>query len=150
MADLGQVMTMPRGIYDPIMQYQTLDLVEYNGSSYVAKQATMGNEPSDNSVYWQLMSKGLLKQAFKKEVTLTPANWKGSATPYSYTISLAEATIDNIIEVQPNGVLTDEVYNAMINADIEEGIQAVGSITLYARGVKPTIDLPILIIIRGD
>lgn len=98
----------------------------------------------------ELLERKKANKAIQRPVILTSANWQGSTAPYSYTIPLAEVTADNLIEVYPNTVLTDEVYNAMANADIENGTQAVGSITLYARGVKPTIDLPILIIIRGD
>lgn len=50
----GRVLIIPRGEYSATTQYYMLDLVEYNGCGYVAKQATKGNLPTDQN-YWQQM-----------------------------------------------------------------------------------------------
>lgn len=50
----GRVLLMPQGEYSATKQYYMLDLVEYNGCGYVAKQATKGNLPIDQN-YWQQM-----------------------------------------------------------------------------------------------
>ena len=50
----GRVLIIPKGEYNASTQYSMLDLVEYNGCGYVAKQATKGNLPT-NDTYWQQM-----------------------------------------------------------------------------------------------
>lgn len=57
MISAGRVLLMPRGAYDNNTPYEILDLVSYNGSSYVAKGPTKGNLPTDTT-YWQLSAYG--------------------------------------------------------------------------------------------
>ena len=52
---LGKVMMIAKGNYSDAEQYEKLDFVMYNGCSYVAKQSTRGNIPT-NENYWQLLS----------------------------------------------------------------------------------------------
>ena len=52
---LGKVMMIAKGNYSDAEQYEKLDFVMYNGCSYVAKQSTIGNIPT-NEDYWQLLS----------------------------------------------------------------------------------------------
>ena len=51
----GRIKFNPKGIYDNSTQYSLFDLINYNGSSYVAKDNTIGNLPT-NSQYWQLIA----------------------------------------------------------------------------------------------
>lgn len=47
------------GEYDPSVTYKKNNIVRYNGSSYIAKQTTVGNPPTDTT-YWELLAqKGL-------------------------------------------------------------------------------------------
>lgn len=56
--NLGKVATTPKGEYNNATTYLRLDVVTYNGSSYVCLQESVGNLPT-NTTYWQLMaSKG--------------------------------------------------------------------------------------------
>ena len=56
MANAGRVLIMPKGDYDTSTTYEMLDLVSHNGTSWLAKKQTKGNEPSDsNSEYWHKM-----------------------------------------------------------------------------------------------
>lgn len=57
MISAGRVLIMPKGEYDATATYGMLDLVSYNGSSYVAKKSTTGNLPT-NTTYWQLSAYG--------------------------------------------------------------------------------------------
>ena len=50
----GRVLMIPKGDYDATATYTMLDVVSYQGKSYVAKQTTTGNAPT-NTTYWQLM-----------------------------------------------------------------------------------------------
>lgn len=53
--NLGRVGLVLRGEYDASTKYEKLDVVTYQGSSYIAKQATTGNAPTNES-FWQLQS----------------------------------------------------------------------------------------------
>lgn len=57
MVSAGRVLIMPKGAYDATVTYSMLDLVSYNGSSYIAKTSTTGNLPT-NTTYWQLSAYG--------------------------------------------------------------------------------------------
>lgn len=48
----GRVLIIPKGDYDPTYTYEMLDACEYNGSSYLCKQTSTGNLPT-NKTYWQ-------------------------------------------------------------------------------------------------
>lgn len=53
----GRVMILPKGSYDAATTYHLLDAVYYGGSTYICKQTTVGNLPT-NTTYWQLMAQG--------------------------------------------------------------------------------------------
>lgn len=52
---LGTVAIKHCGEYDATMHYEKLNVVTYNGSSYCAKDNTIGNLPT-NTTYWDLMA----------------------------------------------------------------------------------------------
>lgn len=81
--------------------------------------------------------------------TISGSAWTGSAAPYTNTVSIAGVTSDKLIEVLAQS-LTDTQFEAYTNANISRITQGENSITLYAYGDKPTIDLPITVILRGD
>ena len=56
MASAGRILIMPKGNYDSSATYEMLDLVHYNGTSWLAKKTAKGIEPSAaNSEYWHSM-----------------------------------------------------------------------------------------------
>ena len=57
MISAGRVLLMPRGAFDANVQYDILDLVSYNGSSYIAFGPTKGNLPTDTTK-WMLSAYG--------------------------------------------------------------------------------------------
>lgn len=54
---IGRVMMAFKGNYDSTKQYDFLDTVTYNGSSYVCLVNGTTTAPSDSSSNWQLMAK---------------------------------------------------------------------------------------------
>ena len=50
----GRVLIRPLGDYDASTTYEMLDAVEYEGSTYLCKQTSTGNLPT-NKTYWQKM-----------------------------------------------------------------------------------------------
>ena len=81
---------------------------------------------------------------------MAASSWSGTAAPYTITLSVPGATATNNIEIVPPGDLTTTQAEAYMGASILNGTQEEGSITLKAYGDKPTIDIPIEIIVRGD
>lgn len=53
----GRVMPLPKGTYDANTTYHVLDIVSFNNSSYICKQTSQGNLPT-NTTYWQLIASG--------------------------------------------------------------------------------------------
>lgn len=82
--------------------------------------------------------------------TLLAASWTGDAAPYSYTLTVSGVTATSNQEVLPALNITAEQLEALQGANIQDGGQAANSMTLKAYGDKPTIDLPIRVIKRGD
>ena len=53
MASAGRILIMPKGTYEESATYEMLDMVHYNGTSWLAKKTVVGIEPSeDNNEYW--------------------------------------------------------------------------------------------------
>lgn len=84
------------------------------------------------------------------ELTLTASGWSGSSAPYANTLSVEGATASNNIELTTPSTITSAQVSAYSAANIASAAQANGSVTVYAYGAKPTIDLPITVIVRGD
>lgn len=97
-----------------------------------------------------------------KEVsaTLLSSGWTGSTAPYTYTLTgiteiKSSKTLGELVYTK-QGATTDANYliwkNAIESADIQfvNELQDVGKLVLKAWGTKPTIDLPILLLIGGE
>lgn len=82
--------------------------------------------------------------------TLPASGWTGSDAPYSQTISVAAVTATSANELLPGASITADQLDALQSANIQDGGQAAGHITLLAYGDKPGIDLPVRVIVRGD
>ena len=54
---LGQIGLNFRDVYNASITYSALDVVTYNGSSYVAIASTTGNDPTD-TIYWKKLAQG--------------------------------------------------------------------------------------------
>ena len=55
MGNAGRVLMIPKGEYNAATTYEMLDFVYYNGRSYVCKQTSTGNVPT-NTTYWQALT----------------------------------------------------------------------------------------------
>ena len=55
--NVGRVRFVPQGTWTGSpTTYATLDIVDFNGSSYVAKQAVPVDTPPPNTTYWELIA----------------------------------------------------------------------------------------------
>lgn len=113
-----------------------------NGTTIVSKASTADDadklDGKDSSEF------GLKSNTFN--YVLEAANWNKNI----YTITIQGVTPTTNIEVCPSPAITEDEYNAMCSACILGGEQYDGYITLVAWGEVPTIDLNIVIIVRGD
>ena len=82
--------------------------------------------------------------------SLAAATWTGSTAPFSYVLTVAGITATSNQEILPTITITAAELLALQSANIVDGGQGVGSITLKAYGTKPTIAIPIRVIRRGD
>ncbi len=91
--DLGKFILTPRGTYSASTIYYTLDIVLFNGSSYVCKVDGTQNVTPTNAIYWQLLAL--------------------SATP-----TMTEEQKQEIIQtLLAQGVVIDSNYNTFTTAE---------------------------------
>ena len=56
--NLGKVTITPKGEFNELTTYQKLDVVTYDGSSYLALQESTGNLPTDKTYFQEIAGKG--------------------------------------------------------------------------------------------
>lgn len=101
-ASAGRVLIIPKGDYNSATTYNMLDMVFYGGKSYICKQTSTGNAPT-NTVYWQIMIDGASEFSALSDVELnnlqngdgiyydaTAQKWKNT-TPTSIAITTPPA-----------------------------------------------------------
>ena len=84
----GRVLLIPKGEYNSATQYSLLDVVTYEHDSYVAKQTTQGNAPT-NTTYWQKLTDvgedvDELKEALTDEAETRSAMGAKNLIPYPF------------------------------------------------------------------
>lgn len=129
----------------------------YKKVADLSKPAVVDAEMSDtstNPVQNKVIKAYTDKKAGKSKVlsyTLNSSGWKGSAAPFTFALNnVSGVTANNNVElVVPNNISLEQVESYQ-SASIVTGTQAANLITLKAFGEKPTIDLPITVIVRGD
>lgn len=103
-------------------------------SAKTAAQEVVGNKADKSTEY---------------NMTLAAASWTGDTAPYSITLSVAKATTTNNIDIIPQASTADAIESWQALGYML-GTQEEGSITIQAWGDKPTADIPVKVIIRGD
>ena len=85
------------------------------------------------------------------DITLSTSGWSGSEPPYTYSISNSSITDTNeAVEIAPNNSATNEQLLAYMACGLCGGTISVGKIVLKAFGKKPSTNIPIVMIIRGE
>lgn len=77
--------------------------------------------------------------------TLSASSWSSGA----YTYSNTAITADSIIEIIPATSITAAQLKAFQLANVVGTAQAAGSVTMTAFGTIPTVNIPVVFIIRG-
>lgn len=84
--------------------------------------------------------------------SLLATGWTGESAPYNQAITIEGMNETKNWEVTncTNPMMTSEELEAFSSARILAGPQSANTINLVAYGEKPTIDIPILVIVRED
>ena len=86
-----------------------------------------------------------------QNVTLSSTSWSGSEAPFSYTVSNSNVTsTSKIVEIMPANGATNAQLQAYLSAGLCGGATGTGTITIKAFGKKPTTNIPITIVVRGE
>lgn len=88
--------------------------------------------------------------AAKKSLLVTGTLESQSWADGAYTVYINDITSSSAVEVLPGLGISEEALEALQSANLQDGGQNAGSITLLACGEVPQLDIPIRIIIRGD
>lgn len=139
--------------YSSTKSYVVGNMVTSGGSTYRCIVKCTGAAPPNNT-YWLVIAQkgadGMVQKSSIVTATLLPTGWTGDAAPYSYALTVSGVTATSNQEVLPALNITAEQLEALQSANIQDGGQAANTMTLKAYGDKPTIDLPIRVIKRGD
>lgn len=119
----GHVAIVPKGIWNADTQYEVCQLVEYDGSSYVAKaQPPVGTLPTDTS-YWQVSAAGTKKASSGSLGTVMP---DGSTTEVNEEGKLSAKTAqqDAVGVVKGSDDITvGEDGNLTVNTEFEQATE---------------------------
>ena len=112
-------------------------------NTHASTHATGGSDPITPA------SIGAAPISTTTEVTLAAASWSGDSAPYTYTLTVNGVTDTSTQEIVFATSINLEQLTAGQNANIQDGGQSANTIVLKAWGEKPTVDLPIRVIMRG-
>lgn len=81
--------------------------------------------------------------------TLAAASWSGASAPYTQTVTVTGlgATQNGVVSVSQSATSTQ--YESARKAMLGVTAQAANSLTITAYGTKPTVDIPIVVILMG-
>ena len=74
MSDLGKIVLTDGGAWDSSVSYEPLTMVRHNNASYYSIKDSTGQEPSETSEYWQLISKDGNEVTVDSELSETSTN----------------------------------------------------------------------------
>lgn len=123
--------------YNVIDEYDSANVI--NDSSVTANSAFSSTKSE----------KTYAKKSTLVNTTLTASKWTGSSAPYSYVLSVSGVTSSNIVEIDYASNASSAAIEAYQNAMLADGGQTTNQITIKATE-KPTVDIPITIVIRND
>ena len=83
------------------------------------------------------------------DITMNADGWTGESSPYSYTISNSKILATSNIDISPRIGCTNAQILAFSEGGFGPGSLAAGSVTIACYGKKPTVDLPVTVIVRG-
>lgn len=89
---IGRIVPMPRGTWINNVVYKKLDIVYYQGMSYIAKKEVPANTPVTNTEYWQIMTSSTKGDTGSKGPT-GPTGPTGNIQYASFEIDLSDGIL---------------------------------------------------------
>lgn len=157
--NLGRFLLIFKGTYNNSIEYEPLDVVYSNGSSYVALQSSRGRQPQNSPLYWQILAaKGEISPTLTQEQVNSivaqiesDKNWV-SDSEYTHTdnnftdeyINKINNIGDGAVNIKRNGVKVGE-FNVNQSTTTDININVPTQISQLAGGdnftTKPNIKL---------
>lgn len=97
MVSAGRICPLPKGDWDTLKTYDFLDFVNYDGTTYIAKRVTAGEEPPTNGEAWQLFAGSVA----------SPMRYAGSM-PFA-SLGSAEKTLGSVYNIE-DAFTTDSTF----------------------------------------
>lgn len=76
-------------------------------------------------------------------------SWTGAAVPYTQTISNANVTATNTVEISLSPAATEAQTVAFDDLNLKDGGQTSGAFTLKCWGTTNLINIPVVMTVRG-
>lgn len=133
MNDAGKVCMMPKGTWSASVTYEFLDVVKFAQNSWVAKQSSINQEPSENSQYWQLLAKGTTEQYGTSDTAAATAAKVATTTEGDFELSTGASVTIKFANTDTAGSCTLSVDGSTAKAifyngaAIEAGILTAGN-----------------------
>lgn len=82
---------------------------------------------------------------------LIPNSWYGTKAPYTYALSIPELTFSSKVDILVYDNISQEEYSVLKDADIVLTDNSIsdGMLILKAFGIKPTLEIPITLVISS-
>lgn len=123
MASAGRILIMPKGNWSAETEYEMLDLVYHNGTSWLAKKDVVGVEPSEaNSEYWHNLL-DFSKNDYASKIVSSQKN---------NTVDPNITTLSRIRTVHENCPKSDKEY--VVDTIFVDGVGEIYEKHQYARG----------------
>lgn len=118
MNDAGRIGFVLKGEYEDTATYDFLDVVYYDGASYVAKKLTIGNVPQESDEYWQIFAKNISDIDELEESVANIETWKGSTQQWlnilDNRLTAAEESIEDMVSPMQKAVATIKIGNGLV------------------------------------
>lgn len=144
---VNQPITIGRDAAPEIIKIGNDNIALYSGTE-IAKNSLVN--VTDATFKSKGITAGLVPKSTKASATLSTGSWSGSSPPYTHFVGVGGVTTTSVQEIKLPASATLAQIEAAQAANIQDGGQAINQIILKAWGEKPTINIPIEIIIRGD
>lgn len=120
-----------------------------NGGEYGVAGIGMDGEESLSLIEIARIVKEKYFTSTETTATLVASAWEGTTAPFTQTISVEGMTSATQGTVNVSESATDEQFRAAAYAILRKTAQGTNSITVKAYGEKPTVDIPLTVIMGG-
>ena len=111
----------------------------------------LGTEPATNlQIQITALDNDKADKSTEVAYTLLASAWAGASAPFTCEFPVAGVTATSNQEILPALTITVDQLKSFQKGNVVDNGQLEGNIKLKAFGIKPTYDVPLRIILRGD